>query len=192
MKIAIDIDEVVAKYLDCYCSYHNYHSGEELKPHHFRKFSFSYTLGIPKETSHGVRKNFMESDHFDEMALVEGAEEAINFLSENHEIVFITARPKDHEFKTINFFKKYFPEKNFKVIFSGDYFMERHKDEICRELGIGCIIEDSEDSQNYAKNGIKVILLNRPWNYEVSHENVVRCNDWKEILNEVENLSNGN
>jgi len=79
------------------------------------------------------------------------------------------------------------------VISSGDIFFEqgKTKDKICREMGIDLIIEDNgEHSLNYAKNGIRVLLLDKPWNKGISHENIYRCLNWSDILEKVEDLKN--
>ena len=191
MKIAIDIDEVVARYVDCYCEYHNEFGGN-LRYEDWKEFSFSQTLGISHEEAYDVRQNFLESECFDRMELIEGAKEGINFLAENYELVFITVRPKDHEKKTIDFFNKHFPGNDFEIIFAGAYMGGKPKDEICRGLGINLIIEDCVGSQEYAENGMRVILFDKAWNREVEHENVVRCYNWKEILSEIRRMDNGN
>ena len=188
-KIAVDIDEVVAKYVDCYCEYHN-ELGGNLRYGDWKVFSFSHTLGISLEESYEVRQNFLESDCFDRMGLIEGAKDGINSLAEKYEVVFITARPKDYELKTLNFLKKYFPDRNFQVIFTGDCIEYKSKQEICAELGIGLIIEDGAVSQEYAEAGMNVVLFDKAWNQDVEHEKVVRCYNWNEILREVNRLEN--
>ena len=41
------------------------------------------------------------------------------------------------------------------------------------------------------KKGLKVLLLDKPWNRKIRHGNVYRCQDWRDILNEVERLEGG-
>ncbi|MBU3912539.1 MAG: hypothetical protein KKE50_00445, partial [Nanoarchaeota archaeon] len=78
---------------------------------------------------------------------------------------------------------------DFQIIFSGDVYGGKCKEEICRELDIPVIIEDHhEKSIDYANAGIKVILFNRPWNKKLSHENITRVKNWGEILEEIEKL----
>ena len=54
------------------------------------------------------------------------------------------------------------------------------------------LAEDSEKSSlSYAENGIRVLLLDKPWNNSVNHENIFRCKDWPEILEKMEDFMNG-
>lgn len=60
----------------------------------------------------------------------------------------------------------------------------KSKSEICGELGISIFIEDNSSyALDCAKKGIKVLLLDKPWNknYE-KHPNIIKVNSWEEIL----------
>ncbi|MAH49386.1 hypothetical protein CMI37_26415 [Candidatus Pacearchaeota archaeon] len=185
MKIGVDIDGVVARFLEGFVNFYNDVYGGDLSEEDFEKFSVAHTLNVSSEESERLRKEFYDSDFFDSINLVGGAEESINGLSQNHELVFITARHPYHEEKTMKFFEKHFPDGNFRILFSGDYSGGKAKHQICEELGIKVLIEDGEHSQNYAENGIKVILLDKPWNQDCEHENIVRVKNWDEILSKV-------
>jgi len=79
---------------------------------------------------------------------------------------------------------------NFELIFSSNPYIKtkgKTKGEICKELGIDFMIEDSvEHSEICAKEGIKVFLLNKPWNKNcIDHENIIRVKSWNEILDKL-------
>ena len=124
--------------------------------------------------------------------LVEGVKDCLPILFEGHELVFISARPNFCMNITLNFFKKHFPKFNHKVIFSGDAYKEqgKTKDEICQEIGVDVLVEDSGHSQDYAEKGLKVVLLDKPWNQGVEHENIHRVNNWEEVLNKIKEFEN--
>ena len=94
---------------------------------------------------------------------------------------------------TINFLKKIFLEKDYEIHFSGDIYEGRKlKDEICNDLNLDLIIEDSPYySKNCAEKGIKVLLLDKPWNQNCEHENIIRVNNWKEVLEKIKEMGDG-
>ena len=122
MKIGIDIDEVIAEYLKNFLEYLSSKKGIYIDYSDIKDYnSLSNVLGIDDE-----KVGDLIIDHTNntlallELELIEGSLEAINFLDDNHEIYFITSRHPSNKIKTIDFFKKHFPNKNFKIIFSGD------------------------------------------------------------------------
>ncbi|MEK6826183.1 MAG: hypothetical protein AABX90_00975, partial [Nanoarchaeota archaeon] len=60
----------------------------------------------------------------------------------------------------------------------------RSKAEVCREIGIDAIVEDSlEYAQECAVEGKKVVLLDCPWNQsEDLPPNIHRAKSWNEVL----------
>jgi uncharacterized HAD superfamily protein len=84
-------------------------------------------------------------------------------------------------------------ESNFPGLFEEVYFtnsflatesmarIEKH--EICANLGIQTIIEDSHEvAVSAASNNISVLLIDRPWNQMVpQHPNIYRAKGWKDV-----------
>lgn len=184
MRIGIDIDETIAEYLDCFCRFYNSKNNGILKKEDFKKFSFCETLGISKEESENLRMGFLESDFFDKMGMVGGAKEVIDTIAKNHQILFISSRGEEHRTKTENFFKKNFPEHNFKIFLCGNKF----KEGVCFGNNVDFLIDDAEESKFYVEKGIKVILFERPWNKNLVHENIIRVKSWGEILEKIDKL----
>jgi uncharacterized HAD superfamily protein len=59
----------------------------------------------------------------------------------------------------------------------------RSKADVCRELGVGVMIEDSmSQAKEIAASGCRVLLLDCPWNQGDLPENVTRIYSWKEIV----------
>jgi len=60
----------------------------------------------------------------------------------------------------------------------------KKKSEICKELRIDFLVEDSlEYARECAKNGTKVFLFNAPWNQTDNlPDNIIRINSWNKII----------
>jgi len=188
MKIAIDIDEVLRELIGGFCEYYNKNYGGNISPPEFKTYSIGDALGLPREESHKLLDEYCLSKDFESVNLVPYVKEVIPILKKSHELVAITAAPAWMKEINLNFFDKNFPGMFSDLIFSGEHYEEnlsKTKDGICKGLGVDLIIEDSLFSEDYAKNGLKVLLLDKPWNRNISHENIIRCMDWKEILSEI-------
>lgn len=117
--------------------------------------------------------------------------EVIQELScENFEFNSITAR----KFATSNnalgtlarkWFKEWLEKHN--IEFSSFQFCSEEKspeDKLlaCKKLCVDVMIEDKPDiALHLANNGIKVIMVNAPYNLDVKHENIIHVDNWKEI-----------
>ena len=52
----------------------------------------------------------------------------------------------------------------------------------CKKLNVNYMIEDKPEVALYlAKNGIKVIMIDAPYNLDVKHENITHVSDWNQI-----------
>jgi len=184
-KIGVDIDEVLVESAKKYLGFYNskYDKNVQLKD------VFSYNLweplGITKEESLKLADELYDLDFFENTELVKGAGEGINKLAKNNDLFVITSRPLHIKEKTEIFLKKNFPDTPLKVFHSKDLLdnQSKSKSEICRELGVEIIIEDHKDhALDCAENGIKVLLLDKPWNQNIKHENITKVYNWDEIL----------
>jgi len=109
MKIAIDIDEVIVKYVNGLCDFYNSRKGNrKLIYEDFDIYAIEKILGISKEEEDKIHKSYTESKYFDNIGLIDGAIGGVEKLAKDNEVVFITARPERDREKTIVFFKKLF------------------------------------------------------------------------------------
>jgi len=190
MKIAVDIDEVIVKFVEKYMKFVAEKGFKEV----FYEDVFDYdvwnVLEIEKSLAFELFNEYNDTEYFKNYDFIDGAKEGIGILNEKHDIYFVTARSKSIIKETCDFIFEEFGILGNKVIFSGDIVgKEKNKDEICRDFGIDLIIEDSgEASFSYAKGGMKVLLLDKPWNRDFSHENIIRCFNWDEILEKLEEI----
>jgi len=185
IKIGIDIDEVVAGFMKCFLEYSNLNYGiqnslEDITNYHL------WECGIHDSKEESIRKveEFQDSEYFDKINFVGDSKRGIENISKKHKVYFITSRPEKLKDKTVNFFYSNFPKNGYSFVFSGEIYGGKTKAQICNELGIKLMIEDNADyALNCAKSGIKTFLLDKPWNnnYE-KHENIIKVNNWGEIL----------
>jgi len=192
MKIAIDIDEVVVKFIERYLEFAKSRGYKDVSYEDVFTYNLWEVLGIKKKLAFDLLEDYNLMGCFGNVDFIKGARKGVKFLINNYDVYFITSRSKDISKVTRDLIFDEFGVLGDRVIFSGDALGgAKNKDEICRDLGIKIIIEDSEDeSLGYAKNGLRVLLLDKPWNRSVEHENVYRCRDWIEILKRVKEVAN--
>lgn len=190
MKIAVDIDNTLCETYKGFVDFY-----PELKID-FQKISKEYfwdLFGISEMNFFDLFHSYFEKKEFDNIALVQNSFESLNELKSSFDVVFITARPRKRlEEKTKIFLEERMEIKNPQVYYAGFYKDGlKTKKEYCVELGINILIEDSgETSLECARAGIKVFLLDKPWNKNIEQENIFRCFGWNEILEKLEVLRN--
>lgn len=188
MKIAVDIDDVVTSFLEGFLKIYNKKYNTNISVDEMTSYKFWECLPITKEEANSICYEFYDSEYFEGIGLVEKAVESIKKLSINHEIIFVTSRPFKIKVKTENFIKKIFPENSYQIFFSSDFFGEGPtKSQICGNQRVDFLVEDNKDyAFDCAKSGTSVFLLDKPWNKNHdAHTNLVRVNDWDEILNKI-------
>ena len=192
MKIAIDIDDVLCETVKYFIRIIEM-EGIIRKFDDFENYNFWEVCNIPKERAIGLCNKISPEESLGEIELVDGAREGIKQISKICEICFITSRPLRCKEHTINFLKKRFGILNPNVLFSSDFYNGENlkKSDICKKGGIELIIEDQElISLNCAENGIRVLLLDKPWNKNVNHKNIIRCENWEKIIEKLEGFNN--
>lgn len=189
MKIAVDIDEVLCGFFEGYFNFHR-----DVYPDlTASKLEGEYVwdvFDISKEEALRLCDVFNSPKEFEDLMIIDGSLKGLNVLRRSHEIIFITSRPESLRDKTISFLEgKFFVEKP-ALFFSGDISGKlKLKGEICLEEGVDLIIEDSpNNSLMCAEKGIKVLLLDKPWNQNCEHKNLIRCEDWKDIVNKIREI----
>lgn len=190
LRIGIDIDEVVVEYVKHYLKFCEVNLERRFLFEEISQFNLWKVLEISREEAFDMAKKFNEENLFLGLNFVEGAKEAIKNLSNHNELFFITSRPPHIKEKTVRFFNGHFSEVDLEIIFSEKLNgNEKSKAQVCNELGIQIMIEDRRKyALDCAENGTKVLLMDKPWNQNCEHENIIRVKNWKEIL---ERLKNG-
>ncbi|MBR9705769.1 hypothetical protein GOV14_01920, partial [Candidatus Pacearchaeota archaeon] len=178
MKIAVDIDEVIAEFLVGYLELFNKKYNKNVKTEDVYTYNLWEALNFGKQESIELADEYHASLLFDNIEPVFGSQEGLKKLDKDHEIFLITSRPPHFKEKTDIFLKNYFSDLNLEVVYLGDPRLNtgsKTKSDFCFEQGFDLIIEDNiHYSISCAQKGLKVILMDKPWNKEGGHENISR------------------
>ncbi len=183
MRIGIDIDGVVADSFPAWLEELNRYFGRNVPA--ITDYQIHELFNVSWEAmdrffSTQKEKLFMMPEP------ITGAREGIeNFLSEGHEIVYITARWPDEESVTRRWMKKYeIPHQD--MIFTG----HQEKAEVVKEKKLDMFIEDYLlNAQKIAQTGTTVLLLDALYNRAKDEERIIRCQNWPEINRSVKGLA---
>lgn len=173
MIIGIDMDDVLVEYVKSFLDFYNKRNKTDLSYEEFTSINKS----VDKDNS------FFKSDFFRKMEICGGAVKAIKKLAEKNNLFIVTSRQIEWKRNTEKFI-----EENFPGCFRGIFFAEdihkgtgKKKSDIYE--GMDMIIEDNRShALECAKNGIKVFLLDKPWNRDLEHINIIRVKGWNEII----------
>lgn len=195
MKIGVDLDDVVVNFFPKFLDFYNQKYGNNFRMSDMTSFNiWEVGIGRTKEEAIGFIDEFYDSDCYEKIPFVNGAKEGLCSLAEGNELYLITSRFLRYRPKTENFIRCYLPGYLDNLFFTEDFHNldGRTKAEVCQEIGIGCYVEDCyEYAKRCAEKGIKVLLLDKPWNQNhEEHENIVRVGSWEEILNKIEEIKN--
>ena len=194
MKIGIDLDEVIADFMDALLIFYHKKKQKLHNKNEFKEYKFWPVWGITREEAIKLVDEFHETNKLDDVKPAELAVQEINSLLKNgDELYVITARPIRFKQKVEDWIKYHLKTEKIEVIHAGDFHKDQAstKAEICKELGIKIILEDlGETAVQCAESGIKVILFDKPWNKNFSHNNIIRLNNWKEVAKELNKLRN--
>ncbi len=195
MKIALDLDEVLAEFMEALLSFYHKKTGKLYKKEEFKEYKWWPIFGISREEAVKIVDEFHESYSLDEIKPVELAVEKIgSLLKKGDELYIITARPARFIKKAEDWVRHHFKTDKIKIIPSGDFHegQAANKSDICKELGITIILEDSgETALQCAEQGINVILFDKPWNKMTrGHKKIARVSNWEEAVKEINNLKN--
>ena len=190
MTIAIYIDEVLADTLNSYIKYYNNTYNTSFAREQF--FTYNWWEVLQVEFSEGVTRfnDFVNNGHFENLPLVRGAEQAVAKLKRNHGLVIVTSR-----MGALKEITKKWLDKNFSGCFSKVYHTESiydkdaiTKHQACLKSKANILIEDDINfASECMNNGIKVLLVDSPWNRDFKIlADAIRVYSWDDILQEVD------
>ncbi len=189
--IAVDIDEVLFPMVPDLIKYVDAEHGLKLTPGDFVKYNLEDIW--PAGTAEGeIVFESYKAQVTPEVAPVESAAEALGKLSTKFDVIVMTARDVSVEPIT-----RAWLDHNFPYLFKDVHLVGNSKDsatwrpkaEVCRELGVYCLIDDSlKHVIQTHEAGIKAILFgNYPWNQaDRLPEGVVRVENWQGVLEELD------
>ena len=184
MKIGVDFDDVL---FDCNASlalFHNSRYGTSYE----RKDVWSWYLDqvwgcTEKEAIERVKEWYDSEEHTQSMP-ISGAIEAIEKLAQSYELHIITSRPSSIRKPTRLWLERYFAKHFAEIHFTNHSEPgSGSKAEICRNLDVSFLIEDSlKHARDVASGGTTVLLLDSPWNQEDVSGNIIRVHSWEEVV----------
>ena len=183
IKIGIDIDDTILDWfidfiLFCKNNF-NYSLSSENHIYYLKEDFGSEENFISAIKEYALQERTWKMNFFDDFL------EVSNLLFDNFDVFFITSRVYDDRIKTLKFLRDSI-KKNFTLIYSKD-FENFSKGEICFKNGVKIMVEDcKKHSIDCAEKGIKVFLIDKPWNQNCEHENIVRVKNWKDLLENLE------
>ncbi len=191
MNIGIDLDEVIADFMSALLNFYYKKTGKLHSKEEFKEYKWWPVWGVSREEAIKITDEFHEAHNVKDIKTIENSIKGINLLLEKGDnLIVITARPIRYKQKVEEWIYFYLGKK-LEIIHSGDFHKGQavSKSEICNNLGIKAILEDSgETALDCAKNGIRVILFDKPWNKKFKHENIIRVKDWDEAIKKIEIL----
>jgi FMN phosphatase YigB (HAD superfamily) len=191
--IAIDIDDVLASSTELIRLAANKATGLSLEPHHYAVPGpywsyYEHVLEANGITDKNEQKRILDdwiTNHSDAEP-VQGAIGALTALSQQFNIVLITARDPKIRDDTEHWLKKHFTGLyddlhvigNFKVVDK-----PKTKGEVCAEIGASWLIDDNpEHCLSAINHGIETILFgDYGWHFDAP-EHLTACKDWPAVL----------
>jgi hypothetical protein len=188
MRIGIDFDETVADSIQMIIKLHNKQYGTNYKKEEVVKYKVEEVWDGPKEEWMAKLDEFLSAKNAAHLDPVVGAIPAIDALKKaGHELSIITARGESDVEATELWLKMHFPS-TFEGVHYGharseDPTKRRSKSAMCKALGIELMIDDHMNvAKDCAEAGIRVLLIDEPWNQGELPPGVERVYSWEEII----------
>ncbi len=187
MNIGVDIDEVVAEFLDSFNDFLKNEKGIlRTKEQYGDQNWFEW---LPPEQKDQIVEEFRQSHYFSDMPVVSDAQKSLTELAKTNTIFFVTSRAVDIKDKTHAWLKNNFAIPH-TVLHAHNHWAAAHKTvptskvEFCKQHNIDFIVEDGAAfSLQCANGGIPVILFDRPWNRKLpNHPLITRVHNWTEAI----------
>lgn len=198
IKIGVDIDGVLADFVNHFLGHYNEKNGTNFKYQDVKTFNFEDVAKVPSEVMDKELDTYMQSDEFSEIQPLKDSIKHINILEAKYELIIITSRPTYLVDETKRWLKHYYKNSFKHVLFSKNVWTDdrksgnKSKAELCMESGVNIMIEDGiEYALDISAKEITVLLVDSPWNQKKDlPNNVIRVHDWNEILIQIQKISN--
>ncbi|MEW6556423.1 MAG: hypothetical protein AB1349_03610 [Elusimicrobiota bacterium] len=178
MNIGTDLDGVIADSDPVYRFFIKKFLGQELKRKDVTSFFYEDCLGITIDKMNKVWEFFNREQGWNKIKPVVGAIKYLNKFATKNKIFVVSSRPVFLEKITRRWLDRY--KVNYDKLILTD---SQPKLKIIKDLNITYFIEDRLDyAQEMAKAGIKVLLLDYPWNQSDEEQaNLYRVKNWDEV-----------
>lgn len=194
LTIAVDVDDVLAQHYEALVDFYNQRYDAQLTFDDYISDHWSDVWNLSQEETQERAEVFAASNLHETFLLKDFAQEAIQKLEKQYNLVVITARRKQNVDVTHQWLAKHFPNTFGHVRFLPiwDTNTTETKASIAHELDASFLIDDSlKHCTLAAEAGMKAILFgDYPWNQaETLPFGVTRCKDWMAVLEYFDGLS---
>ncbi len=185
MNICIDIDGTMTT-CDYYIPFFNDFFKKDIIFEEIKDYDLKKVYGI-SEVEMSRFYDLVGNNMHSSATIQPHASDTILKWNKQHKVYIVTARLKENEFITLEWLKKH----NLEDI-SLHSLGSPAKLEFSKSIGCDVFIEDHpQESVRIAETGIKVLLMDNPYNADVTHQNITRVKNWYEIDNLLEVFANG-
>ncbi|DBB00916.1 hypothetical protein WJX77_002112 [Trebouxia sp. C0004] len=193
LKVAVDVDEVLGRFLHSLNKYCLETHGLNFDIPDYSDYNFHKIWGCTRDESNHIVHEFFKSHHFAVGVLpMPGALHSLQRLNATSDLVIVTSRQHVIQKPTLDWLELHYPGIFAEVHFGNHWALEgksKSKSEICRELGAKVLIDDNPIyAVECANAGINVLLydwhLTYPWSKTAdgpSHPLIRRVTDWDEV-----------
>jgi len=193
-KKGVDHDNVLVEVMVQYLKFYNERFRTSYTVNDLKEYRLEACLRKSPEEIKALTLEFYNTPYFEKVKPVKDSQWGVSRLRKaGNELYDITSRPEIIAALTEKELAKYFPNAFQNVVFTDDYLRDsggKGKAAACLELEIGTLVEDSwEYAKACAEQGIKVFLMDRPWNCrKPAVDGVERCRDWKDFVRKIGEL----
>lgn len=178
-KIAIDVDEVLVNLLKPMAKWKGYELPKQPKYSYLYRDIFNCT----EEKSQEILHEFYRSKEFRNLKPIDGSQAVMKNLKRTHDKLYIVTGRQEYVRKTTELWiDRYYPGIFDDVILTNSFTeYEIKKIDVCRALGIGCIIDDSIGTCNECiEGGMKALNFVGEEVYPWCEESDISIRGWVE------------
>ncbi len=185
--IVCDADDTLVRFNKGINDYINKVHGRQHNLSDYNTYNLEQVWGLNYQETFDIVHGFYQTPGYrTELETYEEARYILPMLAKKYRIVLATARPWWHQSFTQEFLDRDFPG-----VFSGNFHIAnlpadsqqpRTKVEVCQREGAKYLIDDAPHHiLGCAEIGVQGLLLDTPWNKDVSHPLVTRVKNWHDI-----------
>lgn len=187
MRIAVDLDEVLAELIDGVLPYHNAKHKTDFKKSDFNIYEYWKIWGGTRDEALQEVYDFYETADFHAIKPVADAINALRELKKKHELFIVTGRPDAIAEATERWIGKHFPGIFTEIHFANQFSQTKNpqpKSYFCDKIKADVLIEDSvENAAECIAPGRKIIVIKRPWNInQTIPDGIYFVDGWDDVL----------
>jgi uncharacterized HAD superfamily protein len=186
--IALDLDEVLCPFATYLHKHYSKTRRKTCPTKALTNYNFAKHYGITDYESKILVSSFYDSLECEEIRPIEGSQEAIKVLHENHRLSIVTGRQHYAADVTTNFIDKYFPGMFSEIVFTNSFSLdgpETSKQNACKDINAALLIDDNLNTCiDCINEGIEAYVFgDYEWNKDIGvYKHIPRLQNWNEFL----------